>query len=307
MQIHAAIILWGFTAILGDLISLSALVLVWWRVLITSISLLFLINAVQLLKRLLRKTLLQFFGIGVLIAVHWITFFGAVKLANASIALICMATTSLFTSFLEPIFTGRPFRMYEVILSLLIIPGMWLIVDSTEVSMMWGIAVGLSSAFLVSLFSIFTKKLIDTASAFEITFLQISSATVFLTFLLPVYFYFSPDATFLPAGCDFKSLLSYDGHVGSFIWKWFHCDWFSLMILALACTTFAYSLSIRAYSHLSAFAVNLTVNLEPVYGIAIAWLILNDADELSPDFYWGVLVVLVTVFSYPVFRKYFRS
>jgi len=304
-QIHIAIILWGFTAILGDLISLSAIVLVWWRVLLTTISLLFLIDAGKLLRRLPPKTLLQFFGIGVLIAVHWITFFGAVKLANASIALICMATTSLFTSFLEPIFTDRPFRLYELVLSLFIIPGMWLIVDSTEVTMMWGIAVGLSSAFLVSLFSIFTKKLIDTAGPYEITFLQISSATIFLSFLLPIYFYLTPEAAFLPAGCDWTSLFTYGGELKSFLWKWLRCDWVGLIILALVCTTYAYTLSIKAYNHLSAFAINLTVNLEPVYGIAIAWFILTDSDELSPDFYWGVLVILITVFSYPVFRNFF--
>lgn len=283
LQIHVAIFFWGFTAILGDLINLSAVMLVWWRVLITSISLLFLFDVVALFKRLPTKILLKFCGIGILIAIHWITFFGSIKLANASIALICMATTSLFTSFMEPILTGRKFQWYELILSLFIIPGMWLIVDSTEVGMKMGIWVGLSSAFLVSLFSIFTKQLVHHASSYEITFLQIGTSWVFITLLLPFYFFYIPESQFLPLGLD----------------------WPYLLVLALVCTTFAYSLSLDAYNHLSAFAVNLTVNLEPVYGIAMAWFLLNDADELSPNFYWGVLIILATVFSYPLFRKYF--
>ncbi len=285
LQIHVAIFFWGFTAILGDLISLNATVLVWWRVLITSISLLFLINVGELVRRLPRKILLKFCGIGVLIALHWITFFGSIKLANASIALICMATTSLFTSFMEPILTGRPFKWYEVVLSLFIIPGMWLIVDSTEVSMKMGIWVGLTSAFLVSLFSIFTKELVHHANAYEITFMQIGTAWLFISLILPFYFYYEPSTIFLPVGMD----------------------WPYLLVLALLCTTFAYSLSLKAYNHLSAFAVNLTVNLEPVYGIAMAYFLLNDADELSPNFYWGVLIIIATVFSYPLFRKLFEK
>lgn len=280
-QLHIAIFLWGFTAILGDLISLSAITLVWWRVVITSISLLFIIDVMGLFKRLSPNVIWKFAGIGVLIAIHWITFFGAIKLANASIALICMATTSLFTSFLEPLITKRPFRQYELLLSLLIVPGMWLVVDSTEVGMLMGIWVGLLSAFLVSLFSIFTKSLIHHANSYEITFLQLSSATLFLTILLPFYFFQTPEAAFLPKGMD----------------------WGYLIVLALVCTTFAYSLSLKAYNHLTAFAVNLSVNLEPVYGIFLAWILLGEHKELSPNFYWGVGLILVTVFSYPFFKK----
>ena len=285
IQIHIAIFFWGFTAILGDLISLSAMTLVWWRVLITTISLLFLIDVAALFRRLPPKILSKFAGIGVLIALHWITFFGAIKLANASIALICMATTSLFTSFLEPILVGRKFQWYELILSLMIIPGMWLIVDSTEVSMKMGIWVGLTSAFLVSLFSVFTKQLIDHANSYEISFLQIGSAWLFISLLMPFYLYFESNTAFLPIGLD----------------------WPYLVVLALVCTTFAYSLSLDAYNHLSAFAINLTVNLEPVYGIAMAWVLLNDRNELATDFYWGVLIILATVFSYPIFKKYFAK
>ncbi len=281
IQLHIAIFLWGFTAILGDLISLSAITLVWWRVMITTISLFFIIDVIALFRRLSPNVISKFAGIGVLIALHWITFFGAIKLANASIALICMATTSLFTSFLEPLFTGRPFRQYELWLSLLIVPGMWLIVDSTEVGMLMGIWVGLLSAFLVSLFSIFTKSLIHHANSYEITFLQLSSATLFLTCLLPFYFHQTPEAAFLPKGMD----------------------WGYLIVLALLCTTFAYSLSLKAYNHLTAFAVNLSVNLEPVYGIFLAWILLGEHRELSPNFYWGVGLILVTVFSYPFFKK----
>ncbi|MCB9283195.1 MAG: DMT family transporter [Lewinellaceae bacterium] len=283
LELHLAVFLWGFTAILGDLIQLSALVLVWWRVLITPISLLFLMRSFRAIRQMPRKLALQYMGIGVLVALHWLAFYGAIKLANASVSLICMATTSLFTAFLEPLLLRQRIKGYEIVLGLMIIPGMALIVNNLEIGMMAGFWVGLAAAFLAATFGTLNKKLVTKAHPYQITFLELGSSWIFLSLLLPFFLHSNPDMAFWPT-------------------RW---DLVLLLVLALLCTTLPYILSLRALHHLSAFAANLTINLEPVYGIILAWLLLNDNKELSPGFYWGVLIILAAIFSYPMMRKRF--
>lgn len=281
---HLAVLLFGFTAILGDLIQLSAVLIVWWRVLLTCFSLLFLFRLKRALQQLSQRTILQFMGIGVLVGLHWICFYGSIKLANASVALICMAVTALFTSFLEPLFFRRRINWYEVLLGIAIIPGMFLVVDGIKTEMMLGVWVGLLSAFLASTFAILNKKMVRTASPFTITFLELGSAFLFISLLLPFYYVQNKTLQLLPPNLS---------------------DWFYLLALALLCTTLAYSLSLRALHHLSAFVSNLSLNLEPVYGIVMAWLLLNEHEELSTTFYYGVAIILLTVLSYPFLRKWF--
>lgn len=282
-DLHIAVFLFGITAILGDLIQLSALTLVWWRVLITAISLLFFVRLGSLVK-MPRALLLKYAGIGFLVGLHWLTFYGAVKLANASITLVCMATTSFFTALLEPLILKRKVRGYEIMLGLLIVPGMILIVNNTALSMHAGIWAGLASALFASLFSIFNKKLIDDSDELSITLVEMSSAWLLMgVALLFVTFKADSPVVFMP------SLM----------------DWVYLLVLSLLCTTLAYVLALRALKHLSAFASNLTVNLEPVYGIILAWLILNDNEELTSGFYWGGLIIIASVFSYPFLKKRF--
>ena len=282
-ELHIAVFLWGFTAILGDLIQLSALTLVWWRVLITSISLLFLIKGGKSIFTLSRKTIIQFSIAGALTGLHWITFFGAIKLSNVSIALVCMATCAFFTAIIEPVILKTRIKWWEIFLGLLVIPGMALIVTNVDVSMHTGIYVGLLSAFLASVFSILNKKWIMNAEPFSITFIEMTSAWVVISLILPFFFQAEPDAVLIPSLNDFILLL----------------------ILAVVCTTFTWVLALRTLKHLSAFASTLTVNLEPVYGIFLAIFILNEHKELSPGFYWGVLMILAVVFSYPFLNKVF--
>ncbi len=278
-ELHLAVFLWGFTAILGDLISLNAVTLVWWRVLLTSLSLLAFVRAGKIIKDLGLRQVLIFAGLGCIVALHWATFYGAIKLANASVGLICMATTSLFSSIVEPWITGRKFLWYELLLGAFILPGIWLIVDGVDPSMTTGILVGLLSALLVAIFSSFNKRYVDKADPFRITFIELSAGTLFLTPFLP----FMP-GSFMPTAMD----------------------WVYLVILAVLCTTFTNYLFLRVLKKLSAFAANLTINLEPVYGIALAYFILNDAEELTPSFYWGTGLILVAVFGYAGLKRYFR-
>ena len=283
VELHIAVFLWGFTAILGDLIQMSALTLVWWRVLLTTISLLFFIKGGKAVLKLPRKTILQFAFAGALTGFHWITFFGAIKLSNASITLVCMATTAFFTAIVEPIVLKTKFKYWEIFLGFLVIPGMYLIVDSVDASMHIGIWVGLLSAFLAAIFGSLNKKWISKAEPYSITFIEMSSAWLVICLMLPFFMDFNSIENLIPSAQDFIYLL----------------------ILALGCTTFTWVLALRALKHLTAFASSLTVNLEPVYGIFLAWIILEEYKELSPGFYLGVAIILGVVFSYPLLDRIF--
>ena len=280
LELHLAVFLWGFTAILGDLIQLSALTLVWWRVFLTSLSLVFFVRIGKLVREVGLRRFLLLACIGTIVALHWVTFYGAIKLANASIALVCMATTSLFSSILEPWIVKRPFVWYELLLGVFILPGIWLIVDGVDAGMNFGIAVGLTSAALVSVFTSLNKKYIGSSDPLRITFIELGAATLFLA----PFLYFLGGDKFWPAPLD----------------------WLYLLVLALLCTTLTFFLSLRALSKLSAFASNLTVNLEPVYGIFLAYFLLDDAQELSPNFYWGTALILVAVFGYTAVMRLVR-
>ena len=280
LELHLAVFLWGFTAILGDLIQLSALTLVWWRVLLTSLSLIFFVRIGRMLAEIGWRRLLLLAGIGVIVGLHWVTFYGSIKLANASIALVCMATTSLFSSLFEPLIVGRRFNWYELLLGIFILPGIWLVVDGVESGMNAGILVGLLSAALVSVFTSLNKKYIQSSNPARITFIELGAATLFLTpFLYPL-----GGDKFWPSAVD----------------------WTYLLILALLCTTLTFFLSLRSLSKLSAFASNLTVNLEPVYGIILAYFLLDDASELSPTFYYGAGLIVVAVFGYTAVERHYR-
>lgn len=280
---HLAVVLFGLTAILGGLIQMSALLIVWWRVLLTSLSLALIINVGRLFRTLPRRTILGFMGIGAIVGLHWVTFFGAVKLANVSICLVGMSTTSIFTSFLEPPFFKEKIKWYEVLLSLLIVPGMILVVNSTELALLDGLWVAILSALLISLFAILNRKYISRSDDLSITFLELGSAWIFLSFILLGISWYTGE---LPKIIPPRPM-----------------DMVYMLLLALLCTTLAYVLALRALRHISAFASNLTLNLEPVYGILLAWLLLRENEELSAGFYLGVVIILIAVFSYPFLKK----
>ena len=281
-NLHIAIFLFGFTAILGDLIQLSALMIVWWRVLITSVSLLFFIKLRGLHQRLQKKQIIYFALVGIIVCFHWLTFYGAIKLSNASVALICLATSSFFTSLLEPLILGRKFRAFELLLGLAMVPGMWLILNGTKIDIGLGVIIGLASAFFASLFSILNKKAINDVDPLEITFIELGSAWLFLSLVLP-----------------FVKL--FGGALGTFLPSWL--DFGYLLVLALLCTTLAYVLALKALKYISAFLANLSINLEPVYGIILAWWLLGDGKDFNVNFIYGCLIILAAIGAYPLLNK----
>ena len=279
LQLHIAVILYGWTAILGDLITISAVSLVWWRVMITSISLLFFIGFGQQLFNIPRRVILRYMGIGVIVGTHWICFYSSVKLANASIALITMAMTSLFTAIIEPIVIKKKFNTLEIVIGLMIIPCMILIAKNIDLSLIKGFFIGVVSALLASVFATLNKKYVDDASPYMISFLEMFGAFVFLTICLP--FIINDLSVLMPI----------------------QSDWIYLIILSLLCTTLAFVLSMMALKNVSAFDSNLVINLEPVYGIAIAVIVLKEHKQLTPLFYIGGLLIMMIVFLHPILSK----
>jgi drug/metabolite transporter (DMT)-like permease len=286
LELHFAVLLWGFTAILGQLIQLSSLSLVWWRVFLTSIVILLTSKTWSVVRVMPRRLVWQYIGIGCIVMIHWLAFYGAVKLSNASVTLICMATTSFFASLLEPLMLKTKIKWYEVALGLVIIPAMAFIAGTLPSGMTLGLWVGLSSALMATIFSILNKTLVTKSDPLSITFLELGGGCLFLTCLMPFYFQFDKTANLIPPSVS---------------------DWFYLLVLVLLCTNLAYWLGIRTLRHLSAFASNLTINLEPVYGIVLAVLILKENKELSPSFYIGAAVILAAVLSYPFLKNRFEK
>lgn len=283
VSLHIAILFFGFTAILGDLISLGPLPLVWWRLILAVvffIPVLMYRNLFQWDKfYAVRRPLIL---VSIFLALHWVTFFGSIKLSNASIGVLCLATTSAMTAILEPMITHRPFRWIEFIFGLLIIPGMLLVVSSVDPSMYLGIAFGLVSALLAAGFTTYNKSIVGKGSTLFFTAMELVIALVLLSILILI-------ARF------------WDGSIR--LWPVPTNDWKYLLILAVVCTTICYTLAFDALKHMTAFTANLSVNLEPVYGIALAAWILNENEDMDTRFYIGAGLILLVVFIFPIFEK----
>jgi len=283
LQIHTAVLLFGFTAILGDLIQLNAVMIVWWRVLLTSLSLLLFTRLGQTVWVLPQRQIFTYAGIGMLIGLHWICFYGSVKLANASVCLICMSTTSFFTSLLEPVFLRTRLKKAELLLGFIIIPAMYLIVAQLDGSYTTGVIVGLLSALLAAVFSILNKKNITQSDPYTISLIELSSAWGMISVFL---------IAFLAGGCQ----------MGTFFPSGLN-DWLYILILAFACTTLAHILTLKALQYMSAFSANLAIHLEPVYGILLAIALLGEHKELPPTFFAGAFLILLAVIAYPYFQR----
>ncbi|MBU6403635.1 MAG: EamA family transporter [Proteobacteria bacterium] len=280
LQIHFCVFLWGFTAILGKLITLAALPLVWWRMLLVSGTLLLVPRVWRALRVVPLRLALAYAGIGVIVSLHWLTFYGAIKLANASVAATCIAVAPLFLVFLEPLLARRRFELRELLLALVVVPGVALVVDGVPAGMRLGVAVGVLSALLVATFSALNKRLVAHADPLAVTALELGAGAAFLTMLAPLLPH-SGSAWPLP-----------DAH-----------DALLLLILAYACTLLPFALSLHALRQVSAFSMQLITNLEPVYAIILAIVLLHEQRVLDARFYLGVMVILGAVFLHPLLSR----
>lgn len=272
IQLHIAVFLAGFTAILGKLIGLNEGLLVWYRLLITVAALALLLFVKKQLERIPGKDMLRILGVGLIVAIHWVSFYGSVKYGNVSIAVVCLSASGFFTAFFEPmIFKGRVVFI-EVLLSLLAIGGIYIIFDFHPQYKM-GIIFGIVSAIGSSLFPIFNKKLLVRFKPSTLTLYELGGGLLALTLLVPFYLVQFPATYYLPTPMD----------------------WFWLVILAGVCTVLCFDLQLNALKKISPFTANIAYNMEPVYGIILAFIFFHENRLLDAYFYLGVSFILLSV------------
>ena len=271
-QLHIAVFLAGFTAILGKLIGLNEILLVGYRLLITVITLAFLLKIKKQLILLPLKETLQIFCVGFIVAVHWITFYGSVKYGNVSVAVVCLAGSGFFTALLEPLFYKKNISMREILLGGIAILGIYIIFDFHP-QYKTGIIFGIISAIGISLFPIFNKRLLTKHSPATLSLYEMTGGLLATCLLLPVYLFYFPADYYLPSTND----------------------WILLLVLSWLCTVYCFHLQLNALQKISAFTCNLAYNLEPVYGIILAFIIFKENKLFNSQFYFGVGLILLAV------------
>lgn len=271
LLLHFIVFIWGFTAILGALISIDAIPLVWYRMGLSVIMIIIYFLVTKKSFKLERRAILKFAFTGIVIAVHWITFFHAIKVSNVSVALVTMSTGALFASLLEPLFFKRKVKLIEIFFGLLVVVGLYIIFNF-ESQYTLGIIYALISAFLSALFAvingIFVKKYdADAISLYQLLF-GVAGVTLFIFFTegFSIEFF------------QLKSI-----------------DWLYLFILSSVCTAWAFIASVKIMKFLTPYTVMLTINLEPIYAIILALLIFGEKEQMNPEFYYGAGIVLLVV------------
>jgi drug/metabolite transporter (DMT)-like permease len=267
--------LWGFTAILGKLITLPALQLVWWRMLLVSAALACLPRVWRGLALIPVRLRLVYAGIGAAVALHWLAFYGSVKLANASVAATTMALAPAVTALIEPALTGARFERHNLLLGIGVIPGVALVMGGIPGTMHLGFWLGVVSAALAALFNVLNKRFLGQHEALAVTGLELGAGFLLVAALAPIM---------TTAGQIIVLPSVHDG-------AW-------LLVLALLCTLVPYAMSLATLRHLSVFTVQLAINLEPIYAIGIAVLFLGEARELGALFFLGVAIVMTVVFGH---------
>ncbi|RUL73608.1 DMT family transporter [Dyella choica] len=280
LQTHLCVFLWGFTAVFGKLITLPAMALVCWRMLLVSGSLLLVPRVWRGLRAMPLKLCVIYAGIGVLVALHWLTFYAAIKLSNASVGAICLALIPAFLAFMEPLLAGRRFDTRELLIAVAVVPGVLMIVGSTQDHMRIGIAVGVLAALLWALFSSLNKRMVDHGDPMTVICIELGAGTLFLLLLAP----------FLP-------------HAGPALPLPSLRDAGLLLVLSFGCTLLPFLLMLVALRQMSAFAMQMITNLEPVYSIVLALLLLGEQRQLGAWFYAGVVVILASVFVHSLLHQ----
>ena len=281
LHLHLLVFIAGFTAILGELITIGALALVWYRMAIASILMFVYIKVTKLNIKITKKAFWQFFAAGVIIALHWITFFEAINQANISIALAMFSSGAFFASFIEPIFFKRRILTYEILFGVAVILGVFLI-TSSELGYINGIVLGLLSALFSTLFAVINGRFIEQHSATVISFYEFISGVAFLTIFI------------LLSGASFNAEF----------FTLSNSDWLYILILASVCTAYAFIGSVKVMRYISPFTVILSYNLEPVYGICMALLLFPETEKMSPQFYIGAFLVIGIVLLDAIFKNY---
>lgn len=278
LLLHLLVFIWGFTGILGKLISLGSYQLVWYRLAVAPLVILGWLLYRKSPLRVEPKHLLKFSVVGLLIAAHWILFYESIKVSNVSVSLACFSSGALFSAFLEPFFYKRGIRFYEVFFGAVVIVCLWMI-SNFETKYTWGIILGIASAFMTSLFGVLNSLLTKKHDAGAISFYELGTGFIFTT----IYMLFAGEfsvAKLTPQPLDI-------------LW---------LLLLTLVCTCFTFITSLHVMKEISAYTVSLTLNLESVYSIVLAYFIFGKDEQMSLKFYGCTLVILATVFTNAWFK-----
>jgi len=285
-KLHLLVIIWGFTAILGRLISIPSVEIVFYRTLIASLSLVVILVYTKVYFYIKIADLLKVLGVGALIGAHWVLFFASARVSTISICLVGMATTSLWTSVLEPVLNKRPVQAHEVLLGMLVIVGLYVIFQF-ETGHALGLLMAIASAFLAALFSVFNGMLTKRYNHHLLTFYEMTGAWLSVVLFFPLYkIYFTDGYLNLAPNA---------------------MDWVYLLVLAVVCSVYAYSQWVELMKRMSAYAINLVVNLEPIYGIVLALIIFGESERMNSGFYMGTMIIILAVISYPILNRRLKN
>lgn len=279
LHLHFLVFIAGFTAILGELITLEAISLVWYRMTIAGVLMLMYLKLKKINLYVPKKDLIKFFLAGIVIALHWITFFAAIKVSNISITLAMFSTGAFFASFIAPIFYKRKIIPYEIVFGLIVIAGVFLIMQ-TELNYILGICLGITSALFSTLFAVLNGKFVAKYNASVISFYEFISGVLFIS----IFLWISPNGF----------------HSGFFNLS--ISDWGYLAILASICTAYAFIASVFVMKYITPYSVVLTYNLEPIYGIVLALILFPKSETMSPLFYVGTALIICTVLLNAIFK-----
>jgi drug/metabolite transporter (DMT)-like permease len=283
LKLHFIVFLWGFSAILGKLVSIPSVEMILYRGLMAAGGMAIVIAITQGTFVVTRSDFIKLILIGFIVAFHWIAFFAAARVSNVSVSLVGFATNSLWAALLEPLFTRTRIKKFEVLLGLVVLFGLYIIFSfdfEYKLGLFLGVVAGLTSA----IFAIFNAKMVRTVPAYTITFYEMVGIVIGIIAFLPIY----------------KNTFA-SNHLLSLVPK--PMDWLYIALLAGVCSVYAYSTAVELMKKLSVFLIQLSLNLEPVYGIIMALMIFGDEEKMGMNFYLGTIVILSAVLLYPVFKK----
>jgi drug/metabolite transporter (DMT)-like permease len=283
-KLHFIVFLWGFSAILGKLVTVPAVELVFFRSIFAAAGMGAVIWFSKGNFKVSQNELIKLLLIGFVVALHWLSFFGSARVANVSVSLVGFATNSLWAALLEPWFNKTKLKKYEVVLGLIVLLGLY-IIFSFDFQYKLGLAIGVFAGFTSALFSVFNSRMVKTISARTITFYEMIGVFVSIAVFMPFYQLAGNELTLLPSRMD----LMY------------------IAILAGVCSVYAYTVAVELMKRVSVFMIQLTLNLEPVYGIIMAVIIFGQQEKMNLNFYIGTAVIMSAVATYPLVKKRFEK
>lgn len=283
LKLHFIVFLWGFSAILGKLVTIPAMEMIFYRGILAAAGMALVIQVTRGVFRVDRNDLFRLLLIGAIVALHWVAFFGSARISNVSVSLVGFATNSLWAALLEPWFNKSKIKKFELALGAVVLLGLY-VIFSFNFEYHAGLALGILAGFTSALFSVFNARMVRRVPSFTITFYEMIGIVLTLLIVLPLYSLISGTALqLIPTAMD---------------WLW-------IALLAGVCSIYAYSVAVELMKKVSVFMIQLTLNLEPLYGIVMAVIIFKQQERMDWNFYVGTLIILSAVASYPLLKRRF--